>query len=132
MWTILPSGALADHCGGSATVVPDRGPPGTVFTFTANVGAPSDLTFFRDGVWSGSVFLPGSGDVSYTMTARDADVGHWVARATVRLTPECFTEAEFEVEGRSGSDSLALYILVALLALVALAGGAVLLRRSRA
>jgi len=94
----LPSAVLADKCGGPASVAPDHGPPGTIFVFTANVGERSDLTFYHDGAWAGSVFLPGSGDVSYSIHSTAADIGHWRARAAVRSYPDCYGEAEFEVD----------------------------------
>lgn len=131
---LWPSAVLADHCGGLATVEPKHGPPGTVFMFRANVGAPSELTFYHDGTWAGSVFLSGSGEVSYSISSRVADVGHWAARAAVIATPECYGEAEFEVDGPAwGIPAVAYPILLGttLMALILVAAWAVRRRRSR-
>lgn len=109
IWT---SAAYADMCGGSASVAPDHGPPGTTFVFSTNVGAPSDLTLYHDGAWAGSEFLPGSGDVSYSIHSTTADIGHWRARAAVFNHPECFGEAEFDVDGSAGEVPAAVYAVL--------------------
>lgn len=95
---MMPAIALADRCGGPASVTPERGPPGTRFVFETNVGAPSDLRLFRDGTVVASVALEGSGLVRYSFVPTAADIGHWYAQAVVRSNPACFGEAEFDVD----------------------------------
>ena len=94
---LAPSPVLADHCGGSATITPALGPPGTTFVFRTNLGAPSDLNLYRNGALVKSVALTGAGDVRYSIRTGPGDAGSWRARAETRGNADCAAEATFKV-----------------------------------
>lgn len=101
--------------------------------FSANVGEASDLTFYHDGVWSGSVFLPGSGDVRYSIQSTADDIGDWRARAAVFNHPECYAEAAFhvdEVPGQ-GPGAVVAWVLGTVIVAVLLVGAIAIRRRRR-
>jgi hypothetical protein len=139
---VWPVSANADHCGGKATVTPERGPVGTAFVFETNQGAPTNLRFFHRGVQVAVVTLPGDGFVSYTFVAGPGDEGEWRARAEVQVQPDCYGEATFVVDGdaaTSGAGSslgllqgvLAVLAAGVVVMLVAFASALALRRRSR-
>lgn len=72
---------------------------GTTFVFTTNLGAPSDLHLYRDGVLARSVFLDDSDFVTFAIRTGAVDAGAWRARAEVRGQSECAAEAAFVVLG---------------------------------
>jgi hypothetical protein len=96
---IAPSHVLADHCGATGTITPSHGPPGTIFVFRTNLGAPSDLSLYRNGSPVRSVTLPGDGFVRYAIRTESGDEGTWRARAVVRGSPDCAAEVTFAVGG---------------------------------
>lgn len=131
-----PSATLADHCGGSATVVPASGPAGTRFVFATNLGASSDIHLYRDGVLIRSDFLAGTGDVDYTIETQPGDVGAWTVRAEVQGHPECGSEAAFTVieapeaidTSTQRDNSVAYPLVLVVLAAALIALGAVVIR----
>jgi hypothetical protein len=94
-----PAPALADHCGADATVTPASGPAGTTFVFSTDLGAPSDLSLYREGTLVRSVPLEAVGPVHYEIRTGAGDAGSWRARAVVRGSPACAAEASFTVVG---------------------------------
>ncbi|MEW6224113.1 MAG: hypothetical protein AB1627_05735 [Chloroflexota bacterium] len=134
---VWPASANADHCGGKATVTPERGPVGTEFVFETNQGAPTNLRFFHGGVQVVVVTLPGDGFVSYTFVAAPGDEGEWRARAEVQVQPDCYGEATFVVDGGAATSLEGPLGVVAALAagavvmVVALAVALAVRRRSR-
>jgi len=136
---VWPVSANADHCGGKATVTPERGPVGTEFVFDTDQGAPTNLRFFHRGVQVAVVTLPGDGFVSYTFVAGPGDEGEWRARAEVQVQPDCYGEATFVVDGNAASpdtgssvDARPLVLAAgAVVMVVALAFGLAVRRRSR-
>ena len=134
---VWPVSANADHCGGKATVTPERGPVGTEFVFETNQGAPTNLRFFHRGVQVAVVTLPGDGFVSHTFVAGPGDEGAWRARAEAQGYPDCFGEATFVVDGDAATSLEGPLGVVAVLAagavvmLVALASAFALRHRSR-
>jgi hypothetical protein len=94
----VPSPVTADHCGAAATIAPISGPPGTTFVFRTNLGAPSDLRVYRNGLVK-EAFLEGDGDVRYDIATASRDAGQWRARAEVRGQTDCAAEAAFTVLG---------------------------------
>jgi hypothetical protein len=93
----IPAPASADMCGGVSSVTPTAGPIGTTFVFRTNLGAPSDLYLYQEGVLRRTASLDGSGYVSYRLRTGPGDGGHWIARAETRGFSECFTESAFTV-----------------------------------
>jgi hypothetical protein len=96
---LMPAPVLADHCGADATVTPASGPAGTTFVFSTDLGAPSELSLYRDGTLVRSVSLDASGPVRYEIRTGTGDAGSWRARAEVRGSPGCAAEATFTVVG---------------------------------
>jgi hypothetical protein len=96
---LAPSPVLADHCGSSATMTPAVGPPGTIFVFQTNLGAPSDLDLYRNDLLVKSVPLTDSGPVRYPIRTGPGDSGAWRAHAAIRGRPDCVAEASFAVVG---------------------------------
>ena len=136
---VWPLSAAAEHCGGKATVTPEHGPMGMEFVFEINLGAPSTLRLFRNGVQTAVIPLQGEGFVSYKFVIGPGGEGEWIARAEVPTHPECFGETTFVVDGDAaspdtGSSVDARPLLLAagvVVTLVALASASALRRRSR-
>jgi hypothetical protein len=96
---ITPTHVRADHCGATGTITPSHGPAGSIFVFRTNLGAPSDLSLYRNGSLVRSVTLPGDGFVRYAIRTDSGDAGRWRARAVVRGSPDCVAEVMFTVGG---------------------------------
>jgi hypothetical protein len=94
---VAPMPVAADHCGAAATVLPASGPAGGAFVFRTNLGAQSDLRFYRNEQLVGEVFLAGDGFVEFAIQTHRGQDGEWRAQAQVRGRPDCAAEASFTV-----------------------------------
>ena len=94
---LAPSAALADHCGGGASVTPASGPPGTTFVFQAYLGTTSELSLYREGKLVRSMVL--HEPERYSIETQAGDAGSWRARAVANGNPDCIAEATFIIVG---------------------------------
>lgn len=106
LFFLLPTPVHADHCGADATIEPTSGPPGTVFVFETNLGAPSTLRLFRDGRLVDRVAFDDGGPIEYEIATRSGDAGDWYAIAQVRGNSECDAEASFTVLGTPDTSTI--------------------------
>jgi hypothetical protein len=80
-------------------MTPASAAAGSTFVFETNLGAPSDLSLYRNGRLVRTVHLAESGAVRYEIATRASDAGAWRAHAEVRGQPQCSADATFTVLG---------------------------------